>query len=84
MLYFLLHLFPYAQIARRYLPFEHHHIRTFTVGSTAHPLHWPVFAAGIYRVVGLLSCSGLTILDTVVPFHYRFPNVSDVEAYSGM
>lgn len=53
------------------------------------PLTLASVTAGIFRVVGLLSCSGFTIWGTVVPFHYRFPNVSDVEdivivLYSGI
>jgi hypothetical protein len=44
-----------------FLPFGHHHIRTFAVDSTAHTLHWPMFTAGVFRVVFLLTCSGLTL-----------------------
>jgi hypothetical protein len=35
-------------------PFGHHEICTFNVGCTANPLHWPMFTAGIFCIVGLI------------------------------
>jgi hypothetical protein len=89
MYYFLLHLFLYAEIVYRYaiVPL---HVSAFPTSSHMHIhcrlLYSPLTLASVYRglfyVVHLLNWSGLTILDTVVPLHYWFPNVSDIAEYS--